>query len=216
MSVLFVYYGSMLRHRITVTLEPDLVAAIDTLVDRQTLRNRSHAIEHLLKEGLGLHELEQAFFFIQDSWAQTQIEAALAACLDLGVREVFLSPAAEEVVAIIRAKAPDLKITPVPADFGSGGAILLKKEQLLHPALLFWVSADLRIPANLLAVYAFHRQHHRLLTQVIFSDEAQFKSAGVAILEPELAGHIPAGVVDLQTGVFPALAKASNVRAYVC
>lgn len=42
-----------MKTRLTITLPPDLLKTIDTLVDKKTIRNRSHAIEHLVRESLG-------------------------------------------------------------------------------------------------------------------------------------------------------------------
>jgi len=41
------------RSRITITLEPDILNRIDGLVDGKDTKNRSQAIENLLREGLG-------------------------------------------------------------------------------------------------------------------------------------------------------------------
>lgn len=47
------------RHRITITIRSDLLASLDRLVDRQKIRNRSHAVEYLLHRSLG-HDTRQA------------------------------------------------------------------------------------------------------------------------------------------------------------
>ena len=40
------------KSRLTITLSPDLVAQLDQMIDRRTIRSRSHAIELLLRQGL--------------------------------------------------------------------------------------------------------------------------------------------------------------------
>ena len=40
------------RARLTITLSPDLLERIDQMIDKQTIRNRSHAIELLLRQSL--------------------------------------------------------------------------------------------------------------------------------------------------------------------
>lgn len=40
------------RHRLTITLKPDLLKKVDKLIDGANLRNRSHAIEFLLNKAL--------------------------------------------------------------------------------------------------------------------------------------------------------------------
>ncbi len=40
------------RERITVTIRQDLLRGLDRLVDHQTIRNRSHALETILSDNL--------------------------------------------------------------------------------------------------------------------------------------------------------------------
>lgn len=42
-----------MKTRLTITLPPDLLSTIDSIVDKKTIRNRSHAIEHLVRQSLG-------------------------------------------------------------------------------------------------------------------------------------------------------------------
>lgn len=42
-----------MKTRLTITLPPDLLKTIDSLVDKKTIRNRSHAIEHLVRQSIG-------------------------------------------------------------------------------------------------------------------------------------------------------------------
>ena len=42
----------MKRSRITITIRKDLLPQIDNIVDKEKIRNRSHAIEYLVKKGL--------------------------------------------------------------------------------------------------------------------------------------------------------------------
>ncbi len=41
-----------MKSRLTITLPESLLRAVDDLVDKQTIRNRSHAIEHLIRLGI--------------------------------------------------------------------------------------------------------------------------------------------------------------------
>jgi hypothetical protein len=206
----------MLRERITITLEPSLIDAVDLLVDGQTLRNRSHAIEHLLKEGIGLHELEHAFLFFAEGWTQVQLDAVLRLCKEAEIRTLFLclptgNPRTEEVTTACSTFATQL----VPSDFGSGGALVLKKESIAHPFLMAWIGPGLAIPKNLLLPFTFHRQHHALLTRVLTSSDGQaYQAAGIDIAQPELIDIIPAGIISLQDNVFPQLIREAKMRGY--
>jgi metal-responsive CopG/Arc/MetJ family transcriptional regulator len=42
------------RERLTITLRSDLLKALDTSIDGERLRNRSHAIEYFLSRSLGI------------------------------------------------------------------------------------------------------------------------------------------------------------------
>lgn len=210
----------MLRERVTVTLQPELIQAVDLLVDRQTLRNRSHAFEHLLKEGLGLHELQHAFLFFAEGWTQAQLEAVLTLCADIGVRTLLLClPTAQvaDALAILANHPSAAQVTSqtVPPDFGSGGALLLQRVSLTHPFLLFWLGPELALPSNLIQPYTFHRQHHAVLTRVIHSaDGHTYRASGVDIAQPELLDAIPAGIVSLEAVVFPQLIRDARIRGY--
>ncbi|MDQ5950932.1 MAG: mannose-phosphate guanylyltransferase / phosphomannomutase [Patescibacteria group bacterium] len=41
-----------MKTRLTITLPPDLLKTIDAFVDKKTIRNRSHAIEHLVRASI--------------------------------------------------------------------------------------------------------------------------------------------------------------------
>lgn len=50
------------KHRITITLRPDLLPRLDTFVDGEKIRNRSHAIEYILSKHLGVDINTAAIF----------------------------------------------------------------------------------------------------------------------------------------------------------
>jgi len=201
-------------------LEPDLVSAADALVDRSAIRNRSHALEHLVKEGLGLHLLRQAFFFLGDGWGQDQAERVAALCHTQGIVRSYLCASAGQesqrgdLRAVLGRRAPEMASEDVPLDFGSGGAVLLRQAELEHPFLLVWLGADLRLPASLVGAYAAHRRLNHTVTQLIAGDGRRYAEAGLAIASPALPGHIPAGIVSLQAAVFPELLKTGTLGTY--
>lgn len=212
----------MLRDRLTITLEPDLVQAIDQLVDGDTLRNRSHAIEHLLREGLGLYQLSQAFLFFEEEWEQSHLDQVIRLVLREQIKQIYLvlpsgSPTlVQDIQSLVyRHELPSNAIQIVPAEFGSGGALALQKENLAFPFLLIWVDAQLVTPQSLAQAFTFHRQHHSLLTQLLHSSGSQhFRFSGIAIAEPEIIQSIPSGIASLRESVFPELLKAGKVRGY--
>lgn len=49
------------REKLTVTVKKDLIKKIDNVIDGRKIRNRSHATEFLIEEGLGLNKVTTAF-----------------------------------------------------------------------------------------------------------------------------------------------------------
>ena len=212
----------MYRERLTITLEPELLAAIDGMVDKQLLRNRSQTIEHLLKEGIGLHELRQAFLFFSEPADAAVLEQTVMFCANNGISELLLGiPAGQtaqfaDMQAVARQAAPTLQITHVPTDFGTGGALVLQRENLSHPFLILTLTPNLRLPSSILVAYAFHRQHHAPLTRLIREEpDGRYAPCGIEIASPELLVSIPSGIASLSADVFPAMAKGGKVRSYV-
>ena len=215
----------MQRNRLTITLDSELLKGIDGLIDKEELRNRSQTIEHLLKEGIGLHQLKQVFLFISEDFSQSHLEAVVKLCSFTEIRQFFvctplaLQSKVAEITAVIndiyQAKNLIPSIQAVPFDFGSGGALILQKHLLTTPFFLAWIKEPLPLPQNLISPYLFHRRHHPTLTQLLFtSDGATYTSNKLAIAQPELLSSIPAGISQIEETVFPELVKDDKVRAY--
>jgi len=52
------------QERITITIDKDLLGRVDHTVDKTTIRNRSHAIEELIKKSLGSTKIRTAVVFL--------------------------------------------------------------------------------------------------------------------------------------------------------
>jgi NDP-sugar pyrophosphorylase family protein len=52
-----------MKERLTITLDSNLLSAIDTTIDGVSIRNRSHAIEHLLNSAIGHGKPKKAVIF---------------------------------------------------------------------------------------------------------------------------------------------------------
>lgn len=212
----------MKRQRLTITMENELVSALDQMIDGDALRNRSQTIEYLLKEGLGLHQLKQAFVFVEEGYNQENIEQFLTLCRQAGVSQLYLVVPSQlaalnsDLSTLIYAHAGDfISLQVVPGDFGSGGGIVMQKDQLKHPFLLFWPK-NAHLPESFLPVFIFHRQHGNILTHCLTSlDSLNYQASGLYIADPDLIQQIPAGIVSLRQTVFPNLIKNNKVRAYV-
>jgi NDP-sugar pyrophosphorylase family protein len=213
----------MYRERLTITLDTDLLAAVDSTIDRSSIRNRSHAIEHLLREGLALHQLTQAFLFIGEDWNGSTLPKIITLCDKLGITSYYLVPTPITIsltdqltTSITQLSQIHPKVQTVSGDFGTGGALVLQKDKLHNPFLLIDLIGELLTPTELTSAYGFHRRHNGVLTQILTSIDAQeFLATGFSIANPELIAEIPAGSVSLTETVFPALLKEGKVKGYV-
>lgn len=213
----------MLRERLTITLDPELLRAIDETTDRSRIRNRSHAIEYLLKKGLDLERFHTAFLFFEENWQQEALEAALIACQKVGIYKFFLSgptdfPVDETNVLILESygKAsltPQIQLSP--NNFGSGGVILLQKEALPSSFAIFYISKSV-YSYPLTAALAFHHNHGQIATQLITRNGTDFSWTGAAILEPTITNYMNIGVIELPLHTFPKLIAANQLKTYVC
>jgi len=210
----------MSRDRLTITLQPDVIAAADLLVDGSRIRNRSHAIEHLMKEGLALHQFQQAFIFIESDWQPEVFSALLDQCAAAGIYHLFLSlpssllTSLADLQTLVAASPHTFTQEVVPADFGSGGALALKKSQLTSPFLLAWVNTKTVLPTSLIPAYTFHRAQHAVVTELLRSIDDHYDFSQLAIADPDLTHFIPAGMVELQQTVFPELLNLAKLRTY--
>lgn len=207
----------MYRERITITVDKELLQAVDSLIDKEVLRNRSQTIEHLVREGIGLHQLTQVVLFLGPDFDQICLEKIINLCDEAQITQFFIClPSTShslisQIQNTIEKIIPVARVTPIPGDFGSGGALILQKDKLTTPFLLAWPDTTIEFPANLVNPYVFHRQHHQTLTHLLNGSNP----SGLTLANPDLMNHIPAGLVDLQSSVFPGLEKTGKVRGYI-
>ncbi len=212
----------MQRERITITIETDLLGAVDELIDHSKIRNRSHAIEYAIRSGLALHEIRHAFFILGNTFPSGALLADLFAILaNLGILTCYFvsEPGkladAETLASTLRQTQPSLSITALPGDFGTAGALLLRQTEVTGSMLIIDLSQVTLLPAALQTAYSFHRQRNRVLTQLLHSsDGLSYTSSGFTFAQPELFTTIPPGIASLQESVFPALVKAGKVSTY--
>jgi metal-responsive CopG/Arc/MetJ family transcriptional regulator len=48
-----------MKERLTITLDKNLLAVVDSTIDGVNIRNRSHAIEHLLNSAVQAQQLQE-------------------------------------------------------------------------------------------------------------------------------------------------------------
>ncbi len=208
----------MKRERLTITLDTNLLTAVDSLIDKDRLRNRSQTIEYLLKQGLGINQLDQAFLFFETDWQQIQVEKVITLLKGSRIRQLFLgaSDRLADIKLLIQSLAPEFNLIIIPLDFGTGGSLVLQKTSITNPFLTIHLKPNLRLPETLLAPYLFHREHNHVATQLLFSSNGtDFFASGLAILNPEILRFITAGVTSLELDIFPELVKEHKMEGYV-
>ena len=72
----------MNRERITISIKKDLLSKVDKKVDGVKLRNRSHAVESLLSEALGINAIKDAIVMAGGEEATKNIAAIKKALAD--------------------------------------------------------------------------------------------------------------------------------------
>jgi hypothetical protein len=208
----------VLRDRLTITLNPELVKAVDLLVDRQTIRNRSHAIERVLQEGLALRHFRRAFLFLDSQTTALTIEAVFPLLTGSSMSELILCPlpgASETVLQAAKIRGadfPTLSVTECIGQFGSGGALLLQKEQLKYDfAVLFPSLMVAPLPGSLIPLYTAHRQGNSHATLLLAAKNTEFIWNGIAVLSPESLSFLPMGASELGDTLFPLLQKEGRL-----
>jgi hypothetical protein len=213
----------MQRERITITIDANLLPAIDGLIDHDSIRNRSHALEYAVRKGLSLSDITHAFFIYSGKTVSLEnLESLARLCQGLDITSSVVIAESELFpdatlwhTAFQQHFATPPASTMLPGDFGSGGALLLQKETI-SPSFLIVDLAELQaLPLTLMPAYVFHRQQDALLTHIVSSDGTTFTPSGISIGNSTLLSTIPAGKADLKQDVFPLLVKAGKVSAYV-
>lgn len=211
----------MKRERITITIDHELIPAIDALVDGEAIRNRSHALEVAARRGLAVAELG-AVFFIYRNTSTIEIPQLAAALATIAPPQWYCISATPDMPAAslwMESLAQSMKEPPkekmvVPGDFGTAAAILLHKDRL-PPHFLIIDLGMVTTPDTLLSAYIHHRAHSHIVTSFLRGDGLTYQALGWHLATRSLTEHIPAGFASLETGVFPTLAKAGRISTYV-
>jgi Ribbon-helix-helix protein, copG family len=206
----------MQRERLTITLDTELLQAVDATIDRSAIRNRSHAIEHAIREGLALSELSTAVLSLTVEGSSKIPEIlSLLGSIPVSSYIVIAAPGGLDAAQMV-ARQLGVSASIIPGDFGTGAALLLSKQSLTHPFLYIHLSARLRLPKTIVPAYIHHRRNRLPVTRLLSADAAgTLLETGISIIEPDIIARIPAGLASLEEQIFPDLAKAGTVGAYV-
>ena len=180
------------REKLTVTIRKDLFAQIDSMIDGNKIRNRSHATEYLITKGLGLNRVNNAFILAGGKGTrlrpityelptplipikgQPLIAHTLQLLAKHGVRDVMISVGYKKKQikeALGDGKRYGVSITYVEESrpLGTAGPLRLAKKHLTEPFFLIW--GDVLANIDLFDLAQFHKDNGGVATIALSSIE---------------------------------------------
>lgn len=205
----------MERERITISIREDILRKVDQKIDGVKMRNRSHAIELLITESLGLSQINFAVIMAGGKAAMKLIpiiEESIENLKKFGFSEIFIATGflGDKIKQHIGAgKKFGIAISYIEGGEGTAGALLLLKNKIKKSFLV--VNLDGNLSINIKNLSDFHRQH--LATATVATKNLKIMK-GYYILEPEVFNFIPKGFSMLEEDIFPKLAGDNKLIFY--
>ena len=191
-----------MKERVTITLERDVLEVVDGMVDKEHIKNRSHAIELLVKKSVGAmcprkaiilaggkgtrlrpitHEIPKPLIPVQ---GQSLIEHLLDLFKRHGVQEVMLAIGykKEKIMEYFgNGERFGLKISYIEEDepLGTAGPLLKARDFITEPVIV--TNGDELKDVNLDAMYDLHKKNSALAT-IALTTVADPSAYGVADL----------------------------------
>lgn len=203
------------RVRVTISLSREIANHIDELVDGLKIRNRSHAIETLVNDGLDILQVRQAVVLAGGEQAVKRlpvIEKMLSIVKNQGIFDIimavgFLGNAIRQELG--NGTERGMKIQYLESDLGTGGAILQLKGKLKRTFLV--VNVDQPVSVDLKNLLKFHRDHQPLVT---IATPSLRDLSGIYVMEPKVFSFIPQGFCMLEDSIFHELTKLGKLLYY--
>ncbi len=195
--------------RISVSISKEVIGRLDQKIDRVRIRNRSHAIECLLSQYLGLSNVNQAVILIGGKDSSRMITAAEAALKEISESSissvmVISGSMASEVEDKLTIKRPkNIYLNFTKSSEGTGGGLRDNKRPILSGGTFLLVNTS-KWPKgiDLNKFFLFHGEKGRVATIYKTDDNMQ----GLYVFEPEIFRYIPkSGFSMLERDVFPYL-----------
>lgn len=205
----------MKRERITISIKEEILKKIDQKIDGVKMRNRSHAIELLVAESLGLSQINSAIIMAGGKGALRLIpiiENSINNLKRYGFSEIYLAVGylGDKIKQIIgEGKRFGLKINYIEGGEGTAGALLPLKNKVKKSFIV--VNCEENLNINLKNLSDFHRDHLAIAT-VATNDMKLMK--GYYVLEPDIFNYIPKGFSMLEEDIFPKLAGENKLIFY--
>ncbi len=203
------------RERITISIRKEILSKIDKKIDGIKLRNRSHAIESMVVETLGIDIISDVVIMAGGEDAIKSIDAIKELLLKLktiGVEEVIVA------VGYLGKKIQDelkkgekfgLHINYLEKGEGTGGVLLEMKKSLKKSFLV--INIDKKIDVDLKTLIEFHKSSLSLAT---VATENIKTLRGVYVLESEVLDYLPKGFSMIEEDAFPKLLEEGKLTIY--
>jgi len=182
------------KTRLTITLSPDLVAKLDGMIDKRTIRSRSHAVEILLRQSLSpkvpiavlLAGGRREFMGNAPVNGRPLIARTMEHLMDFGVRSfIVLAGRHEAAIREVVGNGEGLgaRITYIREErpLGTAGALKLAEPHLGADPFLV-IHADVLTDIDLQSFMDFHFREKTLATMAVKPRQAE-ESYGKAMLQ---------------------------------
>jgi len=179
------------------------------------MRNRSHAIELLVSESLGLSQFSTAIIMAGGKGAVRLIpiiEKAIENLKKFGFSEVtiavgFLGNKIKQNIG--SGQKFGVNVNYIEGGEGTAGALLPLKEKVKKSFIV--INLEENIALDLKNFSDFHRDH--LSAATIATNDTKIMK-GYYALEPEIFSYIPKGFSMLEEDIFPRLAEEGKLVFY--
>lgn len=203
------------RERITISIRKEILNKIDKKIDGLKLRNRSHAIETMVVENLGIDVISDVIIMAGGENATKSIEGIkelLVKLKNIGVEEVIVAVGylGKRIKGELKSGEDfGLHINYLEKGEGTGGVLLEIKKGLKKSFLV--INIDKKIDLDLKTLIDFHKSSLALAT---VATENIKTLDGVYVLEPETLDYLPKGFSMIEEDVFPKLLEEGKLTIY--
>jgi len=233
----------MVKRRISLTIEKDLVKKVDYLIDKSLIKNRSQAFEFLIKEYFRRKEVKKCFILVSDWRNQFRkindsllISHNIKKIKEAGIENIFVVTPHEEKFL----KIPEIKIIKERERLGNIGALWLCKNELENNENFLTIYENVLIEFDLRELFNFHISKNSIATFVVCEYESEksrdlikirgdriveykwikngiktnISGCGVFVFNEKIYNLIPERKGMLEELLFPLLAKSGNFFAF--
>ncbi|RMF06958.1 hypothetical protein D6764_01005 [Candidatus Woesearchaeota archaeon] len=169
-----------MKERVTLTLESDLLKRIDRRVEKKKFKNRSHAVEMLLYNALGIRIPKRAIILagggkekedilLKEIKGRAVIEHVVHTLKTEGIEKATIIISGpngiKDLLGSGKKYGVEIEYLIEETPLGTGGALLAKKEEILtenEPVVV--CNADELKTIDLAEMYSFHKDNDAVAT----------------------------------------------------